>query len=115
MNINDAFPSKYLKCSDLEGQSVELTIKSIELEEVEETETRPIVYFSDATKGLCLNKTNAAMIADTLGDETTAWVGHKISLFPDKTQFKGKIVDCIRVKVPRPEPAAGEPAKKLKL
>ena len=34
MNINEAFPSKYLKASDLDGKNVTVTIKSAELEEI---------------------------------------------------------------------------------
>jgi hypothetical protein len=34
MNINNAYPSKYLKASDLDGRNVTVTIKSAELEEI---------------------------------------------------------------------------------
>lgn len=114
MNINDAFPSKFLKASDLEGQPAELTIKEVKIEEVDDEESRPIVYFSDASKGLCLNRTNAAVIADSLGEETNNWAGKKIVVFPDKTPFKGKVVDCIRCRVPQPatvEPGTAKPRK----
>ena len=34
------------------------------------------------------------------GDETDNWPGHRIELYPDKTQMGGKPVDCIRVRAP---------------
>lgn len=115
MNINDAFPSKFLKAADLEGQEAELTIKTVTIEEVDEEESRPVIYFTDASKGLVLNRTNAAVIADALGEETNNWGGRKLIVYPDKTPFKGKVVDCLRCRVLQQQPATGEAPKARKL
>lgn len=113
MNINAAFPSKYLKAADLEGQPADLTIKSVTLEEVDDEETRPVLHFAEAERGLVLNRTNAAVIADALGEETDDWSGRRLTVFPDKTTFKGKLVDCLRVRVPQQAttPDAPKPRK----
>ncbi len=55
MNINDQFPSKYMKASDLQGKSFTLTIASIEREEMG-GEMKLILYFRGAEKGMGLEQ-----------------------------------------------------------
>ena len=110
-NIGDLFPSKYLKASDLAGHEVELTIKGITVEDVGDGDERPVVSFADTRKGIVLNRTNANSIAKQYGEETDAWLGKAITIYPAETEFKGETVACIRVRaglVPKP---AGEKPK----
>lgn len=99
-NINDAFPSKYLKAGDLHGQEPIVTIDRVEFEAVGRTrEMKAVVYFVGKDKGLVLNKTNATKIANLAGTmETDEWHGHRIRLFATETEFGGDTVDCIRIK-----------------
>ena len=98
MKVGAAFPSKYLKHSDLEGRSVNVQIKSYDIEDIGDGE-KPILFFRQGKKGLVLNRINGETIAELLGtDEMDDWIGQTICLFPDKTSFQGKRVDCIRVK-----------------
>jgi hypothetical protein len=101
MNINDAFPSKYLKATDLpeEGSQV-VTIEKIALEEVGlDKETKPVIYFEEFSRALVCNKTNARTIARALGSEDfDDWIGQKISLYRADVQFQGEMVEAIRVK-----------------
>ena len=60
----------------------------------------------ETDKGLVLNKTNAAAIAKTHGDDSDEWIGQAIELYPAVTQFNGNTVDCIRVRA-SVAPAAG--------
>lgn len=103
MNINQAFPSKYLKASDLNDQTVNVTIADIKIEQVgQDRDTKPVAYFQGKTKGLVLNKTNSRKIAQIAGSpETDDWVGVAISIFPTETEFAGESVECIRVKAPK--------------
>lgn len=106
MNINESFPSNYLKASDLgTGQPV-VTIKAVEHEPVgRDREMKAVLYFEGKDKGVVLNKTNAKKITDLVGSpETEDWAGFKIRLFATTTEFGGETVECIRVK------AAGVPA-----
>ena len=114
MKISQAFPSKWLKADDLQGREVKVQIQSCTLEQVsdgEDKETKPVLYFTGKQRGLMMNKTNAARIADAYGDDTDGWVGKDVILFPDKTSFQGRIVDCIRVRTPiaKPDDPNGEP------
>jgi len=113
MNINETFPSKYLKSHDLKGQAVPVTIEGVSVEELgegDEKTTKPVLYFQGKEKGLALNKTNAKMIAESYGDETDDWAGKPLEVYPDKTPFRGEIVDCIRVRVPAPVASEGQGA-----
>ena len=101
MNINDAFPSKYLKASDLQGRAVSVVIKSIEHGDAE-MDNKPIVYFEGKDKGLVLNKTNAMSISSDYGPETNGWIGKTIELFSQKVQFNNQMVDSIRVRAVNP-------------
>lgn len=98
MNINEVFPSKYLKTSDLNGKSVKLIIDRIELEEIGDGK-KPVLYFSGKNKGLVLNKTNANIIAGSYSPNTDGWVGKEIRVYPSKVNFNGQMVDALKVEV----------------
>jgi hypothetical protein len=100
MNINSAFPSKYLRASDLGAATPTVTIANVEMETVGE-DRRIVVYFVGKDKGLVLNKTNANAIADILGSEDTDdWQQKKIKLVTAKVDFQGKRVLAIRIEEP---------------
>jgi hypothetical protein len=99
MNINDAFPSKWLTAGDLRGQDVPVTIRDVRMELVgQPPENCPVVYFAGKEKALVLNKTNGQTIADQLGPDTDHWLGKPITIFPTSTDFQGRQVACIRVR-----------------
>jgi hypothetical protein len=99
MHIDAAYPSKYLKTVDLQGRSVRVVIRSFEIEEIGD-ERKPCLYFQGKDRRLVLNRTNADAIVASYGSETNEWIGKPIELYPDKTRFAGKMVDCIRVRAP---------------
>ena len=109
MRISEAYPSKYLKAADLNGQDRTVTIRACIQEELgqgAEMETKPVLYFEGGQKGLALNKTNATAIADDYGDDTEAWAGREIVLFIQKVTFQGKLMPAIRVRTQAtPQPA----------
>jgi hypothetical protein len=97
MHIDQLYPSRFLRCADLNGKPMRVTISGIAREDVG-GEPKVIMSFTDGTKQLILNKTNARAVARILGDETRVWNGHDIMLVPAQVDFKGDIVDAIRVK-----------------
>jgi len=98
MDMNQAFPSDYLKASDLKGADITVTMDRVEMHELG-SEEKPILYFKGTDKGLVLNKTNTRTIMDIYGPESQEWAGNKIVLFPTQTDFQGRQVQCIRVKI----------------
>lgn len=103
MNINSAFPSKYLKASDLDDKTITVKISDIKIEQVgQNQDTKPVAYFEGKKKGLVLNKTNSRKIASLAGSpETDDWAGVEIAIYPTETEFSGETVECIRVKAPK--------------
>lgn len=100
MKIGKAFPSKYLKSADLQGRRVLVTIASVAMVTIGEDQ-KAVVSFKDKGKGLVLNKTNALSITEIAGsDDTDAWPGVAIVIYPTQTDFQGRRVDTIRVDWP---------------
>ena len=100
-NINDLYPSKYLKASDLQGREFHLTITMIQVETLgtgDRAQSKPVVYFQGAQKGMALNRSNADEIANVYGLNTDTWIGKKITLYPSTTRFANQVVPCIKVR-----------------
>jgi hypothetical protein len=105
MNINNAFPSKYLKSGDVpENDDLLLTIERVSVESVgqDDPEDKPIVYFREVEKGLVLNKTNANTIAGLYGPETDGWTGKRIALYATEVAYQGKMTLSLRVRLKAP-------------
>lgn len=108
MNLNNMFPSHYLKSSDLQNRPQTLVIESCTLEPVgDEDMPKPVLAFRNTALKLVLNRTNAESIADLYGEETDAWIGQAVELYPARVPFKGKQVDAIRIRPPSRRPAVG--------
>src|SRR5262249_25473714 len=110
MHVDELYPSRFLRCADLNGRPLRVTIAGIKREDVS-GEPKNILLFSGNTKSLILNKTNARAIAKALGcDETRDWRGKSVLLVPAVTDYKGDTVDCIRVRAaPQQQSASDEP------
>ena len=107
MNINSAYPSKYLAAaSDFpDDADLILTIKDVTVENVgqgADAEDKPIIYFQEVKKGLLCNRTNSKTIANLYGAETDAWVGKKIAIYPTEVEYRGEMVLGIRVRLKAP-------------
>lgn len=103
MNVDDIFPSKWLKAADLKGQRIKVVIANVQVEDIG-GEDKPVMHFQGKDKGMVLNRTNAGCIAAVYGDELDGWAGREIVLYSTKVPFQGRMVDALRVSVPEPEP-----------
>lgn len=113
MKLSEAFPSDYLKATDLNGQSVIVRISAVELVELgkgREKESKLLISFLNKKKQLVCNKTNAGTIAKLYGDDTDAWVGQPITLQPREVEFQGDMVLAIRVSLQKPAATQPGPA-----
>jgi hypothetical protein len=102
VKISTAFPSKYLRAADVDDMGGELrhTIRKVVMEEVgKDRQEKPVIYFRQIQLGLVLNRTNAARLSASLGDETDAWVGKTIVVETEQVPMRGQIVNSIRVRV----------------
>lgn len=120
-DIANAFPSKYLKASDLQGGEPVVTLDHVAFEAVgQDRQQKAVLYFKGKEKGLVLNKTNANKITALLGTGVTEeWEGRKVRLYATETQFAGDTVDCIRIKAAtngaRPAPPPPPPSHEAEL
>jgi hypothetical protein len=95
--------SNWLKCEDLSGKEHKVAISGIEVKKVEQDDkklNKLELAFTGQQKALLLNKTNASVVAKAYGDDYTTWLGKEIIMYPTVTDFGGKTVDCIRLRVP---------------
>ena len=106
MNLDDFFPTKYMKAAELNGQIHTLNVSHIEAAEVG-GEQKPIVHFSDTDKLLVLNKTNALVIAKRHGTDMATWKNFPLEVYPENVTFKGSIVEAIRVRLPLSQATGG--------
>jgi hypothetical protein len=97
--MSDAFPSNYLRASDLQNRTVRVVISGIQSEKIGD-DTKPVLYFQGKAKGLVLNKTNANNIALVYGDESDNWMNRPLDIYPTMVDYQGRSVEAIRVKVP---------------
>jgi hypothetical protein len=105
MKASDMFPSKYLKASDADTD-LTLTISRIAPEIMKsrdgQDEEKYVLYFSDAEKGMVLNKTNKNTLVDLYGEETDEWVGKKIILTSVDVDAFGETAAALRVSHKKP-------------
>ena len=115
MNIDDAFPSKYLKASDLPEEGTQsATIEKITIEEIgREKQRKPVIYFEDLDKAFVCNKTNANTIAKITGSRNLEdWTGKTIHLYRAEVEFGGEMVESIRVKI-KPAKSQSQPRMQI--
>jgi hypothetical protein len=106
MKFNKLFKSSYVKAADLNGRQRKLTITSVGVEAVgRDQEEKPVVRFEEIEQAMVLNRINGETLCEAYGDDTDNWEGRKVVLFPSKTEYAGKRVDCVRIMVPKDEPS----------
>lgn len=103
-SVNELFPSNYFNGADVKLEPFIGLIESVEMKEVgQDKQMVPVVTFSNSPKSLVLNKTNANLIADFLGEEIETWTGKAIELHHERVSFKGKVTDSVRCRKPNKE------------
>jgi hypothetical protein len=104
VDINQAFPSNFLKASDLKGPT-RATIARVGYQVVRNENKLVAEFKNGVSKPLILNKTNSRTIAKSYGGETDRWVNRPVELFQAMVDFQGNPVEAVRVRVPRPAAA----------
>lgn len=103
MKASDFIGGNWVKCPDLQGQEVTVTIENVTAESYEEGDPeRLVLQFVGMKKRLGLNSTNTASVAGLWGDETDDWIGKNVTLYPSTCMFQGNRKDCIRIRDARP-------------
>jgi hypothetical protein len=101
--------SRFFKAADL-TQEKKLRIKEVteELIGVGADQKKMLtVWFTNDDRGLPLNRTNNRTIRGAFGDPVNGWTNKIIVLFPTQADFRGRMVPCLRVRIPPPKQATG--------
>lgn len=111
MQLDELYPSRWIKSDDLAEGDLDLTIRELTIEQIGlEQENQPILWFNETEKGLPLNVTNARAIGELHGSETNLWAGSRITLYRTEVEFQGKTTFGVRVRLTAPEAASGNEA-----
>jgi len=120
MDINQAFPSKYLKKEDFKSPR-QLIIDTVVMENLAQdghpADMKVVIYFNGAPKPMVANKTICMVLAAMFGPETDAWAGKTVEVFNDVTVVFNGAVGGLRVRpIAQAQPATppadnpGQPA-----
>lgn len=110
MQLDQVFPSNYIKASDLKGRAVPVVIAEATIEKLGE-DRKLVLKFQGKEKGLVTNKTNANRIAYLYGNDTDGWIGREIILYAELVDFQGKTVEAIRIRPPEKREPATTPVQ----
>lgn len=97
------YPSLYVSAPDLKGKDVTVTISATNAEELmlqggKKGKKKLILSFKEAKKKLVCNVTNANTLVDLYGTRAEDFVGKRITIYPTKANFGGKMVDAVRIR-----------------
>ena len=88
LSYDQLFPSRFIKAGEFAGKPVTLTITGVELEDLEKEDgtakTSPIVSFAETKRQWVLIKTNAQCLVAMWGTDVDGWLGHKVTLIPER-------------------------------
>ena len=103
LTYDQLFPSRFIKAGEFNGKPVTLTITGVEMDDLEKDDgtqhAAAIVSFKETKRQWVLIKTNAQCLVAMWGPDTDAWIGKRVTLFPERDA--SGLSDsglCIRVK-----------------
>jgi hypothetical protein len=106
-DYEEMYGSRFLAAADLKAPTT-VVIERIENEIFEKPGEKPrkkaVAYFKGARKGMLINKTNAAMLADSFGKSFSDWIGARVTIQAETTFFGSKPMKGLRL-----YPANGAP------
>lgn len=115
-DFRSMYDLNYLYAFDLKGRDVTVTIREVKAAKIkgadQKEQKKPIVFFAESKdqRGLVLCKTNAKTIASLYGNDTDAWRGKKVTLYPAQVSAFGQQVEAIRIRpsIPSAKSKSGE-------
>ena len=101
-SVDEIYPSRFIKAVDItdDSKGQALLIAEVKPEDIgigTEKESKLVVSFEGLVKELVLNKTNAKLLAASLGDDYSTWIGCEVCLATVLMDYKGKPTRAIRV------------------
>lgn len=97
VDFDQLYPGRFIKAGELLGKKVTLTIAEVDTEELMgedgSKKIKATLAFKETEKMHVMCKTNGVCLRDMFGKDLSAWVGKRVTLFPDT--WNGE--PCIRV------------------
>jgi hypothetical protein len=85
--FDQLYPGRFIKAGELLGKKVTLTIRDVEMEELQGDDgvkkAKALVAFVESPKMLVLCKTNGVCIREMFGKQLADWNGKRITIFED--------------------------------
>jgi len=99
---DELYDGAFLKSGELKGRKFTLTIKSVDLYELEGAkgkQKRGVIAFKETPKLVTLNKINGLCLKAMFGRIVQGWVGKRVTIFPDVVKEAGAMQGdpCIRI------------------
>ncbi len=96
------FKGAYITALEFKGKQPTLTVTKVEGVDVANPDTgeikqKLVLRWKEVERGMIVNRSNACAIAAMFGDETSAWVGKRLSLRAEEVQVGPKRELGIRV------------------
>ena len=110
MKISQYFAGAYFSASDVPCPRT-LVIREVKHETMRDGEAKLVMSFFKESQSLVLNKTNAFTCIDHFGDDAASWGGKLVELYSTKTDFGGRLVPCIRLRIPDSQDMVAEGAQ----
>ena len=100
VKVGKFFSGKFLKPVDLEQDSQIVEIQGGREHRFQDGEDKWICKFKEYSKPLPLNTINGKRLEAEWGDESDDWIGKKVELYRTQGEFRGEIMDVIRIRIP---------------
>jgi hypothetical protein len=120
-DLDECYGSKYLGAVDIGDKKIRTRIGKVRKETMPQQGGKPerpkfVIYFTTLEKPMVLNATNKNALVDKLGKVPANWVDAEIGLYTENTQFAGKAVKGLRLRVlgPAKTSAKAAPVKAAK-
>lgn len=101
MDLSVLFPSEYLKCDDLKGKQVTVTISRVVNDLVQmsggKKQKKLVLHLEKTHKKIIVGKTNSWSLGLLISTNARDWAGKRMTLTPDVDIFGGVEVPCIRI------------------
>jgi hypothetical protein len=112
MKVSEVYGGDIIVAADFEsGQEVVATIGRVGIFVDQAKGNKIRLGFSDNEKDLVLNKTNANVLSEKLGDDTDDWIGGKIKMAAVEVLYMGKKVPGVSVVAAKPASMESKPGK----
>src|SRR4051794_24531858 len=106
-NYKELYSGAFFKAEDVKARPIIAAIARAEEVKMNDGKEKLVIYLEGYKRGIVLNGTRYDQIVElTKTHETDDWIGTKIGVYADKTNFGGKRVDCIAICSGKGEKAA---------